>query len=117
MQVRSGVGHVTTLGLEPLANPLHGLLEATPDGAVDALRDGGSDQRTGRLVGDPKLDPDSARDLGEREAALLLDQARLRDPADLFRAPPVVEPEHVAEGKPEGDHLDAVAGPHAFRLL
>ena len=52
----------------------------------------------------------AALDLGEGEAALLLDDALLRYPPDLVRAPPAVEPQHALQREAKGDHLDLVAG-------
>src|ERR1700680_4210937 len=55
-------------------------------------------------------------DLGEGEAALLLDQAGLRNPSDLARPLPAIEPQNAFQRQAERDHLDVVARPDAARL-
>src|SRR5205814_479408 len=84
--------------------------EPPSDHPLQAARDRGSDHRRRRFVGD--AEPDfyaPGRDLCESEPALLFDQPGLRDPADLVRPPPTVQPEHVPERESERDHLDAIA--------
>src|SRR5207253_10994628 len=105
-----------TLGSQCFLDLLEGPLQAPSQHAVRASRDRGADHRGRRFVGDAKLDPDAVPPLGEGEPALLLDEARLRGPADLASPPPAVEAEDVLERQAEGKHLDVEAGPESLRL-
>src|SRR5579864_4205826 len=92
------------------------MLEASPNHEVEPLRHGGPDRKTGGFVRDAKLDPGAVLGLREREAALLLDQPRLRDPPDLLRAAPSIQTQRALQRHRERDHLDAVAGSEPARL-
>src|SRR5581483_6478744 len=104
-----------TLGLEGGLDALHGGVQAAADQTVEALLNRHAENRGGWHVLDPQLDAHAFRDGRGREATLLLDEARLRDPADRVRAPPSVEPQHRSDGKAERRHLHLVARTDSLR--
>jgi len=106
-----------TLGREAISNSAHCGCQPPADEAVKAARHRGSEQRRGRRVLDPEDDPRApGGEPGECEAAPLLDQPGLGDPADLVRPPPPIHAEDAAQRKSQRGHLDRVAGADALRL-
>ena len=106
-----------TLGREAISNSPHGGCQPPAHEAVEAARHRGSEQRCGRRVLDPEDDPGATGgDPGECEAAPLLDQPGLGNPADLVGPSPPIQPEHAAQRESERGHLDRVARADALRL-
>src|SRR2546422_2177117 len=87
-------------------NVLQRLLEPLPDHPIEPAGERGPDHRSRRYVCDTKLDPNALRRLGEREAALLLDEPRLRIPSNLLRPAPADPANHAPALNAQRHHLD-----------
>src|SRR2546423_6497804 len=102
--------------LEGFPNPLHRVGKTLAYEPIDLLGHGRADHRRGGNVIDLQDDAHALRNLGEGEAALLLDDARLGFPADLVRPPPAVQAQDAAERCSHHLHLHVEARAFALSL-